>query len=51
MKFLVEFGRNGRLIWRVAEGKTRGEARINARRKEWSKFKDSVLSTKKEREQ
>lgn len=42
-KYLVEFGWNGQLIWRVAEGATRGEARMNARREEWSKFKTRLL--------
>ena len=42
-KFLVDFCWKGKMIWRVGEGETRGEARMNARRKEWNKFKEAVL--------
>lgn len=42
-KFLVEFCWKGRLIWRVGEGETRSEARMNARNREWAQFKESVL--------
>jgi len=47
-KFLVDFCWNGRIIWRVEEGYTRGHARMNARRKEWGKFKESVLKERSE---
>ena len=49
-KFLVAFARNGRLIWRVGEGRTRGEARIDARNKEWNRFRETVLKSKERKE-
>ena len=42
-EYLVEFGSQGRLIWRVAKGHNRGDARINARMNHWAEFKKSVF--------
>ena len=44
-KFRVKFGWEGKLIERVGYGRTEGEARIDARNKQWARFCKKVLGS------
>lgn len=48
-KFRVKFAWHGKLIERVGYGRNEGEARIDARQKQWARFCKKILGNDYER--